>query len=130
MLEFLESTEPYTSYRYLIGLVLTGLTFYWLVTSLGSVRSFQAFVRDMNRHVDEDRFMNEVRKELDPEFDTSVLPPLKSKPGRIIKLSVLSATLRLISFRTLRAVWADLLGIVLLAPLCVYAYWWIFSADL
>lgn len=129
MLEFLESTEPYASYRFLIGLVLTGLTFYWLVTALGSIRGFRAFLRDMNRHVDEDRFMNEARKELDPNFDTSTLPPLRSKPGKIIKLAVYSACLRLLSWRTLRNVWPDLLGIAILAPLCIYAYWWVFTAE-
>jgi hypothetical protein len=128
MLDFLEGVEVYTSYRYALALVLSGLTIYWLITSLGSLRSLREFMAELNARVNEERFFNDVRRSLEPERDLSNLPPLNAKPGRIVKLALLSACLRLISFRTFRRVWFELLGCLVLAPLCVYAYWLVFSA--
>ncbi|MBX3460519.1 MAG: hypothetical protein KF696_11245 [Planctomycetes bacterium] len=130
MLEFLESLEPYSSYRFLLGLVLTGMTIYWLATSLGSLRSFRQFVRELNMQVNDERLMNDVRRIVDPEFDLSVLPPLKARPGQIVKLTLLSAVLRMVSFRTLCRVWPELVGCALLLPACGYSYWLVFSAEL
>jgi hypothetical protein len=128
--ELLQGAEPYTSYRYILGLVLTGLTVYYLYTSIASIRNLQGLMRDLNRQVNEDRLFDDVRKMLDPEYDVSVERPLKAKPGRIIKLSILSASLKLISWSNLRYVLPELIGvIVLLAGSCV-AYWYVFTLQL
>lgn len=130
MLDFLEGVEVYTSYRYALALVLSGLTIYWVITSLGSLRGLREFMAEMNARVNEDRLFNDARKMLEPGFDLQQLPKLNAKPGRIIKFALLSACLRLISFRTFRRVWPELIGCLVLAPACVYAYWLVFSAEL
>jgi hypothetical protein len=129
LIEFLESAEPYTSYRYVLGLVLGGLTLYFVYTGYASIRNFQGLLRDLNRQVHEQRVFNDVRVMLEPGFDISTVPPLKAQPGRIIKLSVLSACLRLISFRTLRAVWLELIGVVVLGAATMVAYWYVFTLE-
>jgi hypothetical protein len=130
MPDFFETLEPYTSYRFALGLVLTGMTIYWVATSYGGLRTLRAFMRDMNMQVNDGRLFNEVRIQLDPEADLTTLPPLQAKPGRIIKLELLSVCVRMLSWRTMRRVWMELLGCLLLAPLCLYAYWLVFSAEL
>lgn len=130
MFDFLEKLEPYSSYRFILGLVLTGMTIYWLITSLGSIRTFKAFVRDLNMQVNDQRLFSDVRKILEPEYDVSVLPPLKAKPGQIIKLTLITVVLRMAGWRTFKRVWPELLGCLLLAPACLYAYWLVFSAEL
>ena len=128
-LEFFESAEPYTSYRYVLGLVLGGLTLYFFYTSFASLRNFQGLLRDFNRQVHEQRVFNDVRQKLEPGFDISTVPPLKAHPGRIVKLAVLSACLRLISFRTLRYVWLELLGVIVLGAAALVAYWFVFTLN-
>jgi hypothetical protein len=130
MLDFLESLEPYTSYRFALGLVLTGMTLYWVITSLGGVRTLRAFIRDLNTQVNDERMLNDVRLDLDPDFDVTTLPRLNAKPGRIIKLELLTVSVRMMSWRTLRRVWLELLGCAVLLPAAVYAYWVVFSAEL
>ena len=130
MESLLESLEPYTSYRFALGLVLAGMTLYWLVTSLGSLRNLRDFMRDLNMQVNDERLFNDVRVQLDPDCDLDELPPLKAKPGRIIKLALLSVCVRMLGWRTVRRVWLELAGCLLLAPACLYAYWLVFSAEL
>ncbi len=130
MLDFLESLEPYTSYRFALGLVLTGMTLYWVITSLGGVRTLRAFMRDLNVQVNDERLFNEMRLNLDPEFDLATLPRLNAKPGRIVKLELITVCVRMLSWRTLRRVWLELLGCAVLLPAAVYAYWVVFSAEL
>ena len=129
LVEFLESAEPYTSYRYGLGLVLSGMTLYFVYTAYASIRNFQGLLRDLNRQVHEQRVFNDVRVMVEPGFDISTVPPLKAQPGRIIKLSVLSAVLKLLSFRTLRAVWLDLSGVVVLTAAIIVAYWYVFTLE-
>jgi hypothetical protein len=130
MAEFLEKLEPYSSYRFVLGLVLTGLTVYWLVTSLGGLRNLRGFISDLNMQVNDERTFNDVRRALDPDCDLSLLAPLKAKPGRIVKLELIRVSLRLLSFRTLRRVWLELIGCAVLLPACAYSYWLVFSAEL
>jgi hypothetical protein len=127
---FLQGAEPYTSYRYILGLVLTGLTVYYLYTSFASIRNLQGLMRDLNRQVNEDRLFDDVRKMLDPDYDLSVERPLKAKPGRIIKLSILSACLRLVSWRTLRYVLPELIGVTVLLAASAVAYWYVFTLEI
>lgn len=127
---FLEQAEPYTSYRYVLGLVLTGLFIYFLVTSILSLRNLQGLLRDMNRQVNEKRFFDDVRLRLDPDWDISQERPLKAKPGRIIKLSLLSSCLRLLSFRTLVYVFPELLGVITLGSAAAVAYWYVFTLKI
>ena len=127
---FMESAEPYTSYRYVLGLVLTGLFVYFLVTSILSLRNLQGLLHDLNRQVNEKRFFDDVRLRLDPEWDVSKERPLKAKPGRIIKLSLLSSCLRLFGFRTLVYVFPELIGVTLVGSAAAVAYWYVFTLDM
>lgn len=126
----LESAEPYTSYRYVLGLVLTGLFVYFLVTSILSLKNLRDLLRDMNRQVNEKRFFDDVRLRLDPDWDVSHERPLKAKPGRIIKLSLLSNCLRLISFRTFLYVFPELVGVTLVGSAAAVAYWYVFTLKM
>ncbi|MCA8936884.1 MAG: hypothetical protein KDB68_11860 [Planctomycetes bacterium] len=127
---FLNSAEPYTSYRYVLGLVLTGLTVYYFYTGYASIRNMQGLLRDMNKQVNDQRLFDDVRLMLDPDYDVTHEKPLKAKPGRIIKLSVLSACLRLLSFRTLVYVFPELMGVIILGSAAIAAYWYVFTAKL
>ncbi|MBZ0134944.1 MAG: hypothetical protein K8I27_01060 [Planctomycetes bacterium] len=126
----LESAEPYTSYRYVLGLVLTGLFIYFLVTSILSLRNLQGLLHDMNRQVNDKRFFDDVRLRLDPDWDVSGERPLKAKPGRIIKLSIVSACLRLLSFRTMLYVLPELIGVTVLGSAAAVAYWYVFTLKM
>jgi hypothetical protein len=127
MLDTLEQIEPYTSYRFALALVLAGITAYWVFTSIGALRSLRLFVAEMNRQVNEQRLFNEVRLRLDRRFDLDALPLLRAKPGRIIKLALLSASLRLLGWRSLLRVSHYLLAIAILLPACGVAYWFAFT---
>jgi hypothetical protein len=126
-MDLLEQVEPYTSYRFALALVLAGITLYWLITSIGALRSLRQFIADMNQQVNEQRLFNDVRLRLDRRFDLESLPPLRAKPGRIIKLALLSACMRLLGWRSLLRVSHYLLAIAILAPACVVAYWFVFT---
>lgn len=130
LLDFLNSAEPYTSYRYVLGLVLGGITVYFVVTAIMSLRNLQGLLQDFNRQVNEQRVFNDVRLMLDPDYDTSLEKPLRAKPGRIIKLSLLSACLRLLSFRTLVYVFPELIGVLILGSAAAAAYWFVFTLKI
>lgn len=130
LLDFLHSAEPYTSYRYVLGLVLGGITVYFVVTAIMSLRNLQGLLQDFNRQVNEQRVFNDVRLMLDPDYDTSLEKPLRAKPGRIIKLSLLSACLRLLSFRTLVYVFPELIGVLILGSAAAAAYWFVFTLKI
>jgi hypothetical protein len=130
LLDFLNSAEPYTSYRYVLGLVLGGITVYFVVTAIMSLRNLQGLLQDFNRQVNEQRVFNDVRLMLDPDYDTSLEKPLRAKPGRIIKLSLLSACLRLLSFRTLVYVFPELIGVMLVGSAAAVAYWYVFTLKI
>lgn len=129
MLDTLERLEPYSSYRYLLGLVLGGLTLYLLWSSWVSVRQFLGLLRDFNRMASKGRMLDEARLTLDPEFDLAALPPLKAQPGRVILLAALSAALRVISWRTARELAPELALAALLAGASLAAYWYVFSTG-
>lgn len=129
LVAFLNSAEPYTSYRYVLGLVLSGLTIWYLYTAYASVRNFQGLLRDMNSQVNDQRLFDDVRLMLDPKYDVSHEKPLKAKPGRIIKLTALRACLRLLSFRTLVYVFPELIGVLVLGSAAAAAYWYVFTAK-
>lgn len=128
--EILQATEPYASYRFIIALVLTGLTVYYLYTSFASIRNLQGLIRDLNRQVNEDRLFDDVRKRIDPDYDVSVERPLRAQPGRIVKLTVLSTTLRMLSWKSVRYVLPELIGVAVLLAACVYTYWNVFTVKL
>ncbi|MCG3184650.1 MAG: hypothetical protein ICCCNLDF_02778 [Planctomycetes bacterium] len=130
LLDFLHSAEPYTSYRYVLGLVLGGITVYFVVTAIMSLRNLQGLLQDFNRHVNEQRLFDDVRLMLDPDYDLSLEKPLRAKPGRIIKLSLLSACLRLLSFRTLVYVFPELIGVILMGSASAVAYWYVFTLKI
>ena len=130
MEDFVNSVEPYTSYRYVLGLVLTGLTVYFIVTAALSLKNLKGLLDDLNRQVNENRLFDDVRIKIDPDVDLSVEKPLKAKPGRIIKLAMLSACLRLLSFRTFIYVFPELLAVTLLAGASAVAYWYVFTMQL
>lgn len=130
LLDFLHSAEPYTSYRYVLGLVLGGITVYFVVTAIMSLRNLQGLLQDFNRQVNEQRLFDDVRLMLDPDYDLSLEKPLRAKPGRIIKLSLLSACLRLLSFRTLVYVFPELIGVVIVGSAAAVAYWYVFTMKI
>ncbi|MCB9893712.1 MAG: hypothetical protein H6839_04610 [Planctomycetes bacterium] len=127
--EILKGAEPYTSYRYVLGLVLAGLTIYFIVTSILSLRNLQGLLQDLNRQAREHGVFHDVRLMIDPEYKATS-KPLRAKPGRIIKLSILSACLRLISFRTLVYVFPELMGVIVIGGAAAAAYWYVFTAKL
>lgn len=130
LLDFLHSAEPYTSYRYVLGLVLGGITVYFVVTAIMSLRNLQGLLQDFNRQVNEQRLFDDVRLMLDPDYDLSLEKPLRARPGRIIKLSLLSACLRLLSFRTLVYVFPELIGVILMGSASAVAYWYVFTLKI
>lgn len=130
LLDFLHSAEPYTSYRYVLGLVLGGITVYFVVTAIMSLRNLQGLLQDFNRQVNEQRLFDDVRLMLDPDYDLSLEKPLRAKPGRIIKLSLLSACLRLLSFRTLVYVFPELIGVIIVGSAAAVAYWYVFTMEI
>lgn len=130
LLDFVNSAEPYTSYRYVLGLVLGGITVYFVVTAVMSLRNLQGLLQDFNRQVNEQRLFDDVRLMLDPDYDLSLEKPLRAKPGRIIKLSLLSACLRLLSFRTMVYVFPELIGVLILGSASAVAYWYVFTLKI
>jgi len=127
MIETLEGLEPYTSYRFAIGLVLTGIFAYSVYTTIASLRSLREFIAELNQQVHDHRLFDSVRLDLDPDFDLSNVPELKARPGNIIKLALKSAVLRLFSLRTLWRNGGLILGCLVLAPACAVAYWYVFT---
>ncbi|MBE7492440.1 MAG: hypothetical protein HS108_11865 [Planctomycetes bacterium] len=127
MLDFLERLEPYTSYRYVLGLVLGGLTLYFVVTSLASLRQLGALLRDLNSLASQGRILDEARLAVDPNCDLKALPTLKSKPGRAVRLLLLLAVLRVLSPRSLARLWPELLAVAVLAALSLWAYVYVFT---
>jgi hypothetical protein len=127
--EFMRSAEPYTSYRYVLGLVLTGLFVYFLVTSILSLRNLRGLLQDMNRQAREHGVFHDVRLMLDPDYQSTSRPP-RAKPGRIIKLALYSACLRLVSFRTLAYVLPELIGVIVVGSAAAVAYWYVFTLDM
>lgn len=130
MEDFLNSVEPYTSYRYVLGLVLGGLFVYFAATAVMSLRNLKGLLDDLNRQVNENRLFDDVRIKLDPDFDLSKEKPLNAKPGRIIKLAMLSACLRLVSFRTFIYVLPELIAVTLLGTASAIAYYYVFTMQM
>lgn len=129
MLDTLERLEPYSSYRYLLGLVLGGLTLYLLWSSWVSLRQFLGLMRDFNRMASRGRLLDEARLSVDPKFDLASLPPLKARPGRVILLAALNAALRVVSWRTARELAPELLLALALGSASLAAYWYVFSTG-
>jgi hypothetical protein len=127
MEDLLIALEPYASFRFTLGLVLTGLTIYVMVNSAISVRQFYALMHDFDQQAKGQRLLDQARLALDPCIDLSKSPRLQARPGRIIRNYVALAWLRLFSLRTLRLHWREFALIVLLAAACVPAYWYVFA---
>lgn len=127
MEELLTAIEPYASFRFTLGLVLTGLTIYVAVSSAIGLRQFYAFLNDLDKQAQGQRVLDAARLALDPNTDLSKLPPLKARPGRIIRNAVAIAWLRLFSWRTLWLHWREFALIGLLGAACLPAYWFIFT---
>lgn len=127
MEHLLTAIEPYASFRFTLGLVLTGLTVYVMVNSAISLRQFYAFLNDLDKQAKGQRLLDPARLALDPNTDLSKLPPLKARPGRIIRNAVAIAWLRLFSWRTLRLHWREFALIALLGAACLPAYWYVFA---
>jgi hypothetical protein len=127
MEDLLIALEPYASFRFSLGLVLTGLTLYVMVNSAISIRQFHAFLHDLDKQVAGQRFLDPARLALDPNIDLSKLPLLKARPGHIIRDAALLAWLRLFSWRTLVMHWQEFTAIVLLTAACVPLYWYVFA---
>jgi hypothetical protein len=127
MEDLLIALEPYASFRFSLGLVLTGLTIYVMVNGAISVRQFYALMHDFDQQAKGQRLLDQARQALDPSIDLSKLPRLKARPGRIIRSYVALAWLHLLSWRTLWLHWREFALIALLLAACVPAYWYVFS---
>ena len=127
MLDLLEKIEPYSSYRYMLALMLGGLTLYLLINAVLTVKSMIGVLRDFDAQVGTKRMFNVARQEVDPDFDFSSLPQLRARPGRIIKLMALRATLRLFSFRTLIHLLPELLIAAALAAASGAAFYYVYG---
>lgn len=126
MPDFLQSLEPYTSYRYTLGLVLGGLTLWFVLTGLLALREYSAMLRDFNRLASQIRVLDDARVALDPGFDLSKLPTLKARPGRTVKLMIILAALRVLSPRSLARMAPELIAVALLATASAWALWYVF----
>ncbi|MCC6151641.1 MAG: hypothetical protein IT461_15420 [Planctomycetes bacterium] len=127
MEDLLIALEPYASFRFTLGLVLTGLTIYVMVNSAISLRQFYALMHDFDQQAKGQRLLDQARLALDPSIDLSKSPRLQARPGRIIRNYVALAWLRLFSWRTLWRHWREFALIVLLSAACVPAYWYVFA---
>ncbi|MBK9973539.1 MAG: hypothetical protein IPP14_01995 [Planctomycetes bacterium] len=127
MPDFLEKLEPYTSYRYILGLVLGGLTLYFVVTSLLSLRQLAALLRDFNNLAAQGRVLDDARLALDPGCDLKHLPTLKAKPGRIVKMMLLLAVLKVLRPASLVRLWPELTAVTVLAVLSAWSYVYVFT---
>ena len=127
MPEWLEQIEPYTSYRYFIGLVLSGITVYLGINAWLSIRSMTGLLHDLDAQAASSRLFDEVREVLEPGVDLSALPPTRARPGRIIRLIVMSAALRVFGFRSLIRLAPELMACTLLAAACLVAYYYVFT---
>jgi hypothetical protein len=126
MPDFLQSLEPYTSYRYVLGLVLGGLTGWFVLTGVLSLRQFAAMLRDFNRLASEARVFDDARLALDPDYDLSKVPKLKARPGRVVKLMALRAVLRLLSPRSLARMAPEVIVVGALVAANTWALWYVF----
>lgn len=127
MEDLLIALEPYASFRFTLGLVLTGLTLYVMVNSAISVRQFYALMHDFDKQAKGQRLFDQARLALDPDFDLTKAPRLKVRPGRIVRNYVALAWLRLFSWRTVLRHWREFGLIVLLSAACVPFYWYVFA---
>lgn len=127
MEDLLIAIEPYASFRFTLGLVLTGLTIYVMVNSAISVRQFYALMHDFDQQAKGQRLLDQARLALDPTIDLSKSPRLQARPGRIIRNYVALAWLRLFSWRTVAHHWFEFALIALLSAACVPLYWYVFA---
>lgn len=127
MFDFLERLEPYTSYRYVLGLVLGGLTLYFVVTSLVSLRELAGLLRDFNNLASQGRILDEARLAIDPKCDLKALPTLKSRPGRVVKLILLIAVLKVLRPSSLAKLGPELAAVAVLGALSLWAYVYVFT---
>ncbi|MCC6573386.1 MAG: hypothetical protein IT462_06300 [Planctomycetes bacterium] len=127
LLESMEHLEPYTSYRVALSFVLGAITLYTLVEAAISVRSFFRILEGLDTISRERRLFDSVRLSVNPEIDLTKLPPHKSKPGRALRLMVLTAAIKVVDRNSLKRCWGELALIALLAPACVAAYVYIYS---
>lgn len=126
MPDFLQSLEPYTSYRYMLGLVLGGLTVWFVVAGVLALRQYAAMMKDFNRLASEARVFDDARLALDPNYDLTKVPTLKAKPGRVVKMMAILAALRVLSPRSLARMAPELIAVALLAAGNVWALWYVF----
>jgi len=124
--DFLQSLEPYTSYRYALGLVLGGLTLWFVVSGVLSLRQMAAMLRDFNRLASEVRVLDDARLALDPDFDLSSLPTLKARPGRTVKFMFMLAALKVLSPRSLARMAPELIAVGVLIAANAWALWYVF----
>lgn len=127
MPDFIERLEPYTSYRYILGLVLGGLTLYFVVTSLLSLRQLAGLLRDFNNLASQGRILDDARLAINENCDLKHLPTLKARPGRVVKLMLLIAVLKVLRPRSLARLWPELTAVTVLAALSVWSYLYVFT---
>lgn len=127
MPDFLQSLEPYTSYRYILALVLGGLTLFFVVSGLIELRQLSGLLADFNRMAGKGRVLDEARLAVDPGCDLQQLPTLKAKPGRVVKLMLLLVVLRQFRLHNLLSLAPELVAIVLLGAGCVWSLEYVFT---
>lgn len=123
---FLEKVEPYSSYRFLLGLALGGLTLWIVVSFLISIKHFYALLADLDRKAASRRLFDGARRSVRADVSLEGLPLPRARPGRALKLLLLTSLLRLLGPRTIKECWPEMLGIVLLGAACLAIYTYVF----
>jgi hypothetical protein len=129
VLDFLEKLEPYTSYRFALALVLAGLTGYFLWTSWAAWRNFQGLLEDLNEMTRGARLFDEARLLLYPDFLTETRPPLRARPGNIVRLALFGALARMLRPLNLLRLMPELLLLAAVSAACGVAYWHVFTLQ-
>jgi hypothetical protein len=128
-MELLERIEPYTSYRFTLGLVLSGITLWSLVTSGISIVQTARLLADLDLMTRQARLLDAARAAAGDSRPVSELPVMTARPGRAIRLLLLLHLLRLLRPRALARCWPEWLGLLVLGVANLYAYYVIFTFE-
>lgn len=126
MLEQLVQLEPYASFRFLLGLVLTGLFVWTTASSLIGLWESWKLLDDLDKMARGQRLLDAARPLLYETRPAAALYQPQARPGRTLRNLLLVQLLRQISWRNAWALKYDLLALVMLSVANIWAYIFIF----